>query len=167
MLPRQPPVIEAAKAISVSVGKRMTKRSVILPVSLCLLDIVLTLCGQSSAYWDGEFRDVTEASPAFAACLTIHPVVFVVAGLVWIAVFTSLVTTLPALLGRVVATTFSIGHAVGALAWLIRIVREHVGGMEHASEKSPSPLVYFAFVLLIVLIAFFYSPLGSKPRNSP
>jgi hypothetical protein len=167
MLPRQHPVIEAAKAISVSVGKRMTKRSVILPVSLCLLDIVLTLYGQSSAYWDGEFRDVTEASPVFAAYLAIHPVVFVVAGLVWIAVFTTLVATLPATLGSVVATAVSMGHAVGSLAWLIRIVRELAGGMEHASEKSPSPVVYFAFVVLIVLIAFMYSPLGSKPRNSP
>ncbi|MFN7334154.1 MAG: hypothetical protein ACK5TC_03750, partial [bacterium] len=83
MLPRQQLVTEAAKAIPIS--KRMTKRSVIVPVSLCLLDIVLTLCGQSSAYWDGEFRDVTEASPAFATYLAIHPVVFVVAGLMWIA----------------------------------------------------------------------------------
>lgn len=165
MLPRQHPVSEEATAISVS--KRMTKRSVLVPVSLCVLDMVLTLCGQSSAYWDGKFRDVTEASPAFAAYLAIHPVVFVVAGLVWIAVFTSLVTTLPALLGRVVATTVSIGHAVGSLAWLVRIVRELVGGMEHASEESPSPVVYFAFVLLVVLIAFIYSPLSSKPRNSP
>ncbi|MFN7447602.1 MAG: hypothetical protein ACK56W_11740 [Pirellula sp.] len=165
MLPRQQLVTEAAKAIPIS--KRMTKRSVIVPVSLCLLDIVLTLCGQSSAYWDGEFRDVTEASPAFATYLAIHPVVFVVAGLMWIAVFTILVTTLPASPGRFVATAFSIGHAVGALAWLVRIFRELVGGMEHGSEKSPSPLIYFAFVLLIVLIAFFYSLLGSKPRNSP
>ena len=44
-----------------------------LPVSLCLLDMAMTLCGQSSHYWNGEFRDVTEASPVFAYFLSIHP----------------------------------------------------------------------------------------------
>ncbi len=118
-------------------------------------------------YWDGEFQNVIEASPVFDGCLAIHPGVFVTAGFVWIGLFTTFVTTLPAALGRVVSTAVSIGHAVGSLAWLVRIAGERLGGMEHASEKSPSPVVYFAFVLLIVLIAFIYSPLSSKPRNSP
>lgn len=169
MLPRQHPVSEEATAILVS--KRMTKRSVILPVSLCLLDIVLTLCGQSNAYWDGEFQDVIEASPAFAGYLAIHPGIFVAAGFVWIGTFTALVSTLPAKLGRIVFIAVSIGHAVGCLAWLVRIARENTGGMENASENSTSSMSYFRLISLIVLIAFVHSVLGNsahgKPRKTP
>ena len=175
MRPRQHPVSE--EAIANSINKRMTKRSLLLPVSLCVLDMVLTLCGQSSAYWVGEFPNVIEASPAFAGCLAIHPVVFVAAGCIWIGLFTTFVTTLPAALGRVVSTAVSIGHAVGSLAWLVRIAGERLGGMENASENLPSPLAYFAFIVLIVLIALLYSPFSnstvgkksanSKPLNSP
>ena len=175
MLPRQHPFSE--EAIAISISKRMTKRSVIVPVSLCVLDMILTLFGQSSVYWDGEFQNLIEASPVFDGCLAIHPIVFVAAGCIWMGLFTTFVTTLPATLGRVVSTAVSIGHAVGSLAWLVRIIGERLGGIEHAYENSPSPVAYFAFILLIVLIAFLYSLLSnstvgkksadSKPLNSP
>lgn len=89
------------------------------PIALCLLDFGLTLAGQSRAYWNGNFTDINELSPSFAYYLTVHPLAFVAAGLLWIAIFSGLIMLLPEVLALIVAIAILFGHTVGALTWLM------------------------------------------------
>lgn len=88
------------------------------PIVLCLLDIGLTLYGQSDAYWDRNFRSVNEMSPSFAGFLAIHPLVFVAAVILWIAIFSALILVLPEKLALTLVVAIVIGHMAGAATWL-------------------------------------------------
>ena len=145
----------------------MNKRSVMLPVSLCLLDMAMTLCGQSSHYWNGEFRDVTEASPVFAYFLSIHPGLFVTAAFAWIGVFVLLVWMLPSKLGRMVATAVALGHLIGALGWSVRILQGVVWDMRISSQNSPTSAAYFVLIVLISLVAIAHVQLHRIETKDP
>ena len=57
------------------------------PLLLLILDVSLTLLGQSSAYWAGDYSAVREGSPTFHHLLAIHPAAFAAGLLTWAAVF--------------------------------------------------------------------------------
>lgn len=145
----------------------MKKRSVLLPVLLCLLDMILTLCGQSNHYWNGEFRDVVEASPLFAYCLAIHPGLFVTAAFVWIGVFVLLVRKLPSKIGRIVSVAVALGHLIGALGWSVRILQGVAWEMRISGQNSPTPGAYFALIVLISLVAFAHAQIRSFETKEP
>ncbi len=88
------------------------------PILLCFLDFGLTLYGQSETYWSGSYSDVNEISPSFGKYLSIHPIAFVGAGLVWIAIFSSLIAILPEKLAMTVSVCVVLGHMTGAASWL-------------------------------------------------
>jgi hypothetical protein len=85
---------------------------------LCMLDFGLTLYGQSDRYWAGNYTDVNELSPSFAQYLAIHPLAFVAAGLLWIAIFSAIIALLPEFLALTVSIAVLIGHMGGAATWL-------------------------------------------------
>ena len=91
---------------------------VVPPTLLCCLDFGLTLYGQSDVYWRGDYRDVNELSPSFGTYLSMHPLAFVVAGLVWIGIFSSLIAILPEKIGMTISIGVLIGHMTGAASWL-------------------------------------------------
>lgn len=89
------------------------------PTAICLLDYSLTLAGQSSAYWSGDYTAVNEVSPSFAYYLTVHPLAAMAAGVLWIAIFSAIILLLPEMLALIVSIAILFGHTFGALSWLM------------------------------------------------
>jgi len=59
------------------------------PALLSALDCTVTLFGQSSQYWAGNYGHVNEGSPTFCQLLQVHPAAFIAGGAAWIMVFVS------------------------------------------------------------------------------
>lgn len=87
------------------------------PVLLSGLDNGLTLYWQSTEYWSGNYGAANEMSPSFREFLTIHPLMFVAMTLVWMFIFSILITLLPLQGAKIVAVTVVIGHMIGAGSW--------------------------------------------------
>jgi hypothetical protein len=88
------------------------------PVLLCLLDQGLTLCGQPSAYWAGDYTKAEEGNPIGRWCLEQHPAAFAAETFLWIALFGSLVVLLPWQLAKTVSLGVALGHIVGSAMWI-------------------------------------------------
>lgn len=89
------------------------------PVAFAALDGGLTLAGQSTVYWSGEYRSVNEASPTFHHLLAIHPLAFVAGIAVWVAVFCGFILLVSETWALVASLTVTNGHAAGAATWLL------------------------------------------------
>ncbi len=89
------------------------------PIAMCSLDFGLTLYGQSDAYWRGDFSAVNEGSPSFAHYLSLHPLAFVAAGILWIAIFSTVILLLPERFALTLVVAIVIGHMAGAATWLV------------------------------------------------
>jgi hypothetical protein len=88
------------------------------PVALCALDFGLTLYGQPDAYWQGDLNAVSELSPSFAGFLSMHPLAFVGAVLLWIVIFSTLIVLLPERVALTLVIAIVLGHMTGAASWL-------------------------------------------------
>ena len=88
------------------------------PVLLCVLDNTLTLVGQSSQYWAGNYGCVNEGSPTFCQLLQIHPAAFIAGGAIWIMVFVGGILLLPGTLALILSIAVTFGHTAGAASWL-------------------------------------------------
>jgi hypothetical protein len=89
------------------------------PIALCSLDLGLTLYGQSTDYWAGNYSAVSEGSPSFAHYLSIHPLMFAGAGLLWMAFFSAVILLLPEKLALTLSIGVMLGHMAGAASWLM------------------------------------------------
>lgn len=87
------------------------------PILMSCLDNGLTLNGQSSRYWEGNYAAVNEWSPSFHYFLSIHPLAFAGMTLVWMAIFSTLIAILPEKAGMTVSITVVLGHMIGAGSW--------------------------------------------------
>lgn len=87
------------------------------PMAFCVLDAILTLAGQSSAYWAGNYNHVYEVSPTFNHLLATHPLAFVLGILAWMLVFSGIILLLPDTLSLIVSIAVTFGHMLGALTW--------------------------------------------------
>jgi hypothetical protein len=101
----------------------MTPRSwlCIGPAILCLLDGGLTLLGQSDFYWSGKFHEALEWNPLALWILRQHPLLFTLGLILWMAIFCTLIVSLPSNLARLLAFSVQLGHTVGAATWLTRM----------------------------------------------
>jgi hypothetical protein len=88
------------------------------PIALCVLDFGLTLYGQSDAYWAGDYSVVNEMSPSFGHFLSLHPMFFLAAAGLWIAIFSAIILLLPEAFALTVLVAIVIGHMAGAATWL-------------------------------------------------
>src|SRR4051794_14546957 len=89
------------------------------PVLLAVLDGLLTLLGQSRAYWAGDHSQVVEGTPGFYILLTHGPAAFVAGQAGWVLAFVGLILLLPPTLALAVCLGFTLGHAIGAYSWMI------------------------------------------------
>jgi hypothetical protein len=97
------------------------------PVVLCGLDGGLTLWGQPAAYWANGYQTYDEGNPLAAWLLTVHPLAFAAAGVVYCVGVCAAVMWLPGRYAVAVASLVSLGHTVGAAAWVILLVRQPGG----------------------------------------
>jgi hypothetical protein len=88
------------------------------PVLLCLLDQGLTLWGQPTAYWAGDYTKADEGNPIARWCLEQHPLAFAAETILWVALFCSLVVVLPWQLAKTVSLGVALGHIVGSAMWI-------------------------------------------------
>lgn len=95
------------------------------PIVFCTLDAGLTLWGQSTAYWAGNYTCVLESSPTPNHWLQIHPAVFALGIVVWAMLFVVGILLLPDVLALITSIVVTFGHAVGAVTWLM--FRFHYG----------------------------------------
>lgn len=91
------------------------------PVVACLCDLTVTLSGQSSEYWSGNWAAVTEGNPIPRWLLTQHPLALCGGIAVWIALFCTAIIRLSPQPSRVVAFVVMLGHATAASTWLMNI----------------------------------------------
>jgi hypothetical protein len=103
-------------------GKVMPRRVVwcVGPALACLLDVLLTLHGQSTAYWHGAYEQVLELNPLASWVLQWHPLLFAAGGLVWLAAVVLLIVRLPRHLALPLAFVVQAAHTLGAASWLLR-----------------------------------------------
>ncbi len=88
------------------------------PIILSSIDFGLTLYGQPSVYWAGNYSQANEISPSFATALRFHPIGFVALFAIWAAIFCILILLLPEILALFLTVAIVIGHMLGASTWL-------------------------------------------------
>jgi hypothetical protein len=84
-------------------------------------DLGLTLMGQSTEYWDGNYAQATEANPLAFHILTASPWLFVGLALAW-AIFLGLLTIFwrrP--LVTWIAIAMAVLHAIAGCSWFVRL----------------------------------------------
>lgn len=116
------------------------------PVVACLCDLTVTLSGQSTEYWSGNWAAVTEGNPIPHWLLTQHPLALCGGIAVWIAVFCTAIIKLRPQPARVVTFVVMLGHATAASTWLLNM--------------RPWGILYAG--MLLVLLKLIDSKLGQR-----
>jgi hypothetical protein len=93
---------------------------VLLPIAVCLADVGLTLQGQPTEYWRGNYAEANEGNPLPRLFLEVHPLAFVALVLAWIAGFTAVILLIRRRWAVLVCLVIILGHTVGTLSWLLR-----------------------------------------------
>lgn len=102
--------------MSASNGERW--RWMTMPVLACVADVGMTLHGQPDRYWSGAYSLASDANPAARLLLSIHPMLFVAAGMVTSAIVVAVVWRAPRPVGVFVSLGVTLGHAVAAGGWM-------------------------------------------------
>ena len=89
------------------------------PILLCIVDVTLTLVGQPSQYWAGNYAYVNEMSPAFNQLLQIHPAAAITGTVAEIMILVACILLLPNTLATILSVAATIGHTTGAATWLL------------------------------------------------
>jgi hypothetical protein len=86
-----------------------------------ILDISVTLYGQGSSYWAGDFSKANEAHHIGASLLSFHPLAFASASILYAGIILVIIHRAP----RIIAWWFSIAlllaHTGGAKSWIPKI----------------------------------------------
>lgn len=86
---------------------------------------------------------MSEVSPSFAAYLAISPFAFLLAGLLWMAIFSALIVILPEMLAMTLAIAVMLGHLNGAFTWLT-----------YRFESYQASNALFLLTAFLIVIAF-------------
>jgi hypothetical protein len=89
------------------------------PLTFCVLDATLTLCGQPHAYWSGDLLTAREANPVGLWLLHAGPLAFVAGMAGLLSMYVLLLMRLPVNLARVAAFAILFPHALGACSWIV------------------------------------------------
>ena len=102
--------------------ERVSRRFWLLLPALTLYsaDITLTLVGQPSEYWAGDYSGVVEYNPIVYLLLAYHPTAFAGAALVWGAAVGTFVLVARRPLAWWAGAVLALGSAVGGSSWLAR-----------------------------------------------
>lgn len=87
-------------------------------VTISIADFAVTLFGQPAGYWTDAAQH-NEANPLSAFMLSQGPGAYLLSKVVYLLIVTAAVWLLPRLLSLLAATSFVLGHAFGALTWLL------------------------------------------------
>jgi hypothetical protein len=90
------------------------------PLFALACDAAMTLAGQSSAYWRGDYRTALELNPIAYPLLAHHPATFAAYIFAWGVVLFLGILWLPTRLAPVLSFAACFGHALAAAAWLWR-----------------------------------------------
>jgi len=90
-------------------------------ILLWLLDVILTLAGQSSKYWAGNFSGAKELNPLFLWFLSNGPDIFLVVTIAYILLLVTLIFLVPLRIAIITAYIASIAHLIGAAGWLLQM----------------------------------------------
>jgi len=88
------------------------------PLALGLIDGSMTLVGQSSFYWAGNYLAVNEANPVFAGLLQVHPLAFVAGAVIWLIMLGTTIVVLPRTVALILSIAVTFGHTIGSGNWL-------------------------------------------------
>jgi hypothetical protein len=97
----------------------MKLRLCIPPIVLCILDQSITLLGQHSQYWKGNYQTAMEGCPPFHWLLQQHPLAFEAGIAVWIALFSTVILLSPRWLAMAISIAIVVGHTWGTSTWLL------------------------------------------------
>ncbi len=88
---------------------------------LFVADAGLTLAGQSSAYWSGDYGAAVEGNPIAHPLLVLSPWLFAGLAAVWLLVFSAVIMFWrhPAAIG--IAVFIAVAHAIGGASWITRV----------------------------------------------
>jgi len=90
------------------------------PAMVCLADVVLTLSGQPSAYWGGDYGAAVDVNPLALHALAWHPAAFGVGAAAWLVTVVAVLALVPAPWARALGLVVTFFHGVGAATWLVR-----------------------------------------------
>ena len=102
-------------------GLLVNRRKLLLcvpPLVLCAIDQTITLAGQSSSYWSGNYADANEVNPLFNWLLQQHPLAFEAGILAWILLFGAVIMVLPRRAAMAASIAIVLGHTWGTATWL-------------------------------------------------
>lgn len=91
------------------------------PVVMALIDLTLTLTGQSSEYWAGDYHLAEEANPLARPFLIWSPFVFLGLGLIWVLAFSAFILLAPRWTAVFTSVALTFSHSVGSSTWLWRL----------------------------------------------
>lgn len=86
----------------------------------CLLDTAVTLQGQPSAYWQGDYSAAIEWNPLPRLLLWLGPWPFIVGVVAWILGFCLAICIVPRPMAIVIAFAAAVLHGIGAGSWMFR-----------------------------------------------
>jgi hypothetical protein len=122
---------------------------------LASTDVGLTLNGQSSAYWHGDYSAAREANPLAKPFLERGPAPFLGFGLCWVALASLVFLTWRHPLSGILAKLSAILHALGGAAWILRMDPEW--GWAYA--------VIFLGIASELSLFFWRSPSANSPSS--
>src|SRR5262245_30676042 len=90
------------------------------PAVAGVLDCGLTLRGQSTIYWEGQYQDAVEGNPVFLGILRLHPLLFAIVSLLCLGLLCLSVLCFPTPAAKIIAWVLLVCHTFGVATWLIR-----------------------------------------------
>jgi len=131
------------------------------PAFFSCVDAGLTLLGQPLAYWQ-DYSQAAEMAPQFAFLMKIHPMVFVAGVGIWILGYSLLIRFTPRWPSLVISLTFLLGHAFGAITWLLYYYR-----MNYFFIFLLFPMLAAVVVLIVRMEKRPNHPMQATPNGAP
>jgi hypothetical protein len=123
------------------------------PILFACADFGITLYGQSSEYWSGQYSHVSEGSPGYAYYLSIHPMAFVARVAIWMFLVSVLISIVPEFLAMILAACLTMGHTLATAMWL---------SFRFGSYQSAEALIFFSAIVLVASFRFAYTEHGES-----
>lgn len=84
-------------------------------------DASLTLVGQTSEYWAGDYGVAVEANPIAHPLLVRSPWLFASLAVVWLAIFSAVIVFWRHPAAKWMAVLIAVAHAIGGASWVTRV----------------------------------------------
>jgi len=83
-------------------------------------DVALTLSGQPSSYWAGDYSTAVEANPFAYPLLTFSPWLFASLAFFWMTILSGVILFWQHSISGWLAGGLAVAHAVGGSSWLLQ-----------------------------------------------